>query len=141
MFDVVCTIQKKQDADLSDDAPSEVIRYLELKKQALESQKRVLEQEAELLISYARTLNGEHVDPTTMGDFLRTYVSSRKESLDAIATIDAKILEITRNIEKEFAKAAMKTGHTDGQVTIVLVAAEDSTAKIKLTYSKINFHH
>jgi hypothetical protein len=133
---VVCTIERKQGADLSSDSSSEVIRLLNVKKQSLESQKRVMEHEAELLVTYARTLNGEHVTPTAMSDFLKTFVDKGVENLEAIAEIDKDIVEVDRLIEKESAKAALKMGEANGQVTIVVVAAEDSKAEIKLTYSK-----
>ena len=138
LFDVVCTIEKKQDADLSSDSPSEVIRRLEVKKQGLESQKRVMEHEADLLVNYAKTLNGEHVNPTAMGDFLKTFVVKGRENLEAIAEIDKTIVEVNRMIEKELAKTTQKIGQANGQVTIVVVAAEDSKLEIKLTYSKLS---
>jgi hypothetical protein len=59
---------------------------------------------------YAKTLNGEHVNPTAMGDFLKTFVDKGKENLEAIAEIDKNILEVKRMIEKESAKAALKIG-------------------------------
>jgi hypothetical protein len=136
LFDVVCTIEKKQDADLSSDTPSEVIRRLNVRKQKLESQKRVMEHEADFLVNYAKTLNGEHVDPTAMGDFLKTFVVKGRENLETVAEIDKNIVEVDRLIEKELAKAALKIGQANGQVTIVVVAAEESKAEIKLTYSK-----
>jgi hypothetical protein len=137
LFDVVCTIEKKQDADLSSDSSSEVIRRLGVKKMAFENEKRVLGHEAELLVMYAKTLNGEHVSPTAMGDFLKTFVDKGRENLEVVAEIDKNIVEVDRMIEKESAKAALKIGDTNGQVTIVIVAAEDSAVEIKLTYSKI----
>ena len=136
LFDVVCTIEKKQGADLSSDSSSEIIRQLNVEKLRLESEKRVMEHEADLLVMYAKTLNGEHVNPTAMGDFLKTFVDKGKENLEAVAEIDKNILEVNRMIEKESAKAALKIGEANGQATIVVVASEDNKVEMKLTYSK-----
>ena len=136
LFDVVCTIEKKQDADLTPDSPSEVIRQLEINKRALENRKCALEQEAEFLVAYAQTLKGEHVDTSAMIEFLNSFVTRRRESLEATSELDAQILDVTRKIQKEHANNAKKAGHTDGQITIVLVAAEDGLVDIKVTYSK-----
>lgn len=138
LFDVVCTVEKKQDADLSPDSSSEVIRLLKVKKQALQGQKSVRTHESELLVMYAKTLAGEHVSPTAMSEFLKTFVDKGIRNLEDIAEIDKNIVEVTRMVEKESAKTARRTGEANGQVTIVVVAAEDSKAKIKLTYSNIS---
>lgn len=71
-----------------------------------------------------------------MIEFLNSFVTKRRESLEATSELDAQILDIARKIQKEYANAAKKAGHADGQVTIVLVAAEDGPADIKVTYSK-----
>jgi N-terminal domain of unknown function (DUF4140) len=139
LFDVVCTIEKKQGADLSSDSSPEIIRQLNVKKLRLESEKRVMEHEADLLVTYAKTLNGEHVTPTAMSDFLKTFVDKGKENLKAVAEIDKNILEVNRMIEKESAKAALKIGEANGQATIVVVASENSKVEMKLTYSKRDF--
>ena len=136
LFDVVCTIEKEHGADLSSESSSEVIRLLDVKKQGLECQRRVMEHEAYLLVSYAKTLTGEHVTPTAMGEFLKTFVDKATEGLETMADIDKKIVEVNRIIEKESAKALLKIGETNGQVTIVVVATEDSKAEVKLTYSR-----
>lgn len=133
---MVCTIQKKQAIDISVDHPSEVIRLLETKKNGLQSQKRVMEHQADLLVSYAKTLTGEHVSPTAMSDFLKSFVTKGSENLEAVAQIDEKIVEINRQIAKETAKAALKTGEANGQVTVVIVAASEASVELKLTYSK-----
>jgi hypothetical protein len=95
-----------------------------------------MEHEADLLVMYAKTLNGEHVNPAAMTNFLKTFVDKGRENLEVVAEIDKNIVEVNRMIEKESAKAALKMGQANGQVTMMIVAAEDSKADIKLTYSK-----
>jgi hypothetical protein len=141
LFDVVCTIEKKHDADLFPDSLSEVIRLLNVQKLGFESQKRVLKHQANLLVMYAKTLTGEHVQPKAMSDFLETFVEKGTDNLKAIAEVDKQIVDLNRMIEKESAKAALKFAGANGQVTIVVVAAEDGKAELKMTYSEpYNFH-
>jgi len=137
LFDVVCKVEEKHGADLSHDSSSEVIRLLNVKKQSLMSQKRVLDHESELLVSYAKTLSGEHVNPTAMGEFLKGFVTKGTENLEAVSKIEEKIVEVKRLIEKETAKSDMKKGQCNGQVIIVVVAAQESTIDLKLTYSEL----
>lgn len=136
LFDVVCTVDKKQDNDLSADHPYEVIRLLNTKKRAFESQKRVLEHQADLLVSYAKTLTCEHVDPSAMHDFLQGFETRGNENLEAVSQIDEKIVQINRQIAQETAKIALKTGEANAQVTVVVVSTADMNVDMKLAYSK-----
>ncbi|KIM77452.1 hypothetical protein PILCRDRAFT_12084 [Piloderma croceum F 1598] len=101
-----------------------------------------MEHEADLLVTYAKTLNGEHVTPTAMIDFLKTFVDKGRENLKAVTEIDKNILEVNRMIERESAKVALKIGEANGQATIVVVASEDSKVEMKLTYivSGVSWH-
>ncbi|KAF7984409.1 hypothetical protein HWV62_14456 [Athelia sp. TMB] len=136
LFDVVCTVDKKQDNDLSADHPSEVIRLLNTKKRAFESQKRVLEHQADLLVSYAKTLTCEHVNPLAMHEFLQDFETRGNENLEAVSQIDEKIVQINRQIAQETAKVALKTGEANAQVTVVVVSTADMNVDMKLTYSE-----
>ena len=71
---------------------------------------------------YAKTLNGEHVNPTAMGDFLKTFVDKGKENLEAIA--------------ERVRQGGLEDREANGQATIVVVASEDNKVEMKLTYSK-----
>lgn len=94
-----------------------------------------MDHESELLVSYAKTLNGEHVTPTAMGEFLKSFVEKGSENLESVAKIEGQVVEVTRMIEKEKAKAALKKGETEGQVIMVVVATEDCAVDLNLTYS------
>jgi hypothetical protein len=67
-----------------------------------------MEHEDELLVMYAKTLNGEHVSPTAMSDFLKTFVDKGVETLETIAEIDKDIVEVNRLIEKQSAKGGVE---------------------------------
>jgi len=58
---------------------------LKVKKQALESEKRVREHEADLLVGYAKTLTGEHVSPAQMGAFLEGFVEQGRKNVVAVS--------------------------------------------------------
>jgi len=112
-----------------------LIRILRVKQEALESEKRVREHEADLLLNYAKTLNGEHVSPQVMGQFLDSFVGQGRKNLEAVTSLGEKIVEIQRQIEKETDKLAAKKGSANGEVTVVIVAKENNTVELKLTYS------
>ena len=63
-------------------------------------------------------------------------VTRCRESLEAASELDTQILNIARKIWKEYANATKKVRNANGQITLMLVAAEDGPADIKVTYSK-----
>lgn len=91
-----------------------------------------------MLVSYAKTLTGEHVNPTAMGDFLKSFVTKGSENLEAVSKIEEQIVGVKRSIEKETAKMAMRKGETNGQATIVLLSPHETTVELKLTYSELS---
>ncbi|KAG6812258.1 hypothetical protein H0H92_003714 [Tricholoma furcatifolium] len=134
LHDVVCTIGASKDASYAPDSPSEIIRLLQVKKQAFESEKRVREHEAELLVSYAKTLSGEHVPPSQMSAFLEGFVEQGRKNLTEISDISEKIIALERQIERETEKSVAKKGNTKGEVAIVLGTDIGTTVDLKLTY-------
>jgi hypothetical protein len=135
LFDVVCTIGDNKAAQQDSDSPSERIRVLLVNKAALESEKRVRENESGLLYSYANTLKGEHITPTQMTAFLESYVDQGRKNQEALKEIGEKIVENDREVEKETARRELKKGESHGEVTVVVVADEDAHVELKLTYS------
>lgn len=57
---------------------------LKANKLQLEGEKRVREQEADLLLNYAKTLNGEHVTPEKMSHFLESFVEHGRKNLESV---------------------------------------------------------
>lgn len=84
LFDVVCTVGTNNAASYAVESSSEVIRILKVKKSLLETEKRVLDHEAELLVSYGKTLTGEHVNTTQMSQFLEMFVTQGQKNLKAV---------------------------------------------------------
>jgi len=153
LSDVVCTIGADNEASYAPDGSSELTRLLEAQKQALEKEKDIREREAELLLNYANTLTGEHVNPTNMSSFLETFVEQGRSNLKAVsnllrtwfvsrnsyypqvAELSEKILITDRQIEKEKEKKALKIGDIKGKVSVILGTDASTTVDLKLTYS------
>ncbi|KAG6867698.1 hypothetical protein C0993_012166 [Termitomyces sp. T159_Od127] len=134
LYDVVCTVGVSKDTSYASDSPSEIIRLLQVKKHALESEKRVREHEADLLVNYAKTLSGEHVPPTQMTAFLESFVEQGRKNLNDMNELDEKIIALGRQIERETEKSVLKKGDTRGEVTIILGTDNAITVDLKLTY-------
>ncbi|KAF7375624.1 hypothetical protein MSAN_00451300 [Mycena sanguinolenta] len=130
LFDVVCTTRDEAGPNKS----SEAVRLLKAQKLALEGEKRVRDHESDFLVTYAKTLKGEHVSPTQMGAFLESFVEQGRKNLQAVAELDEKLVVVNRQIEAELKKEATKKGDTTGEVTIVLGTDSDTHVNFKLTY-------
>ncbi|KAF7300951.1 hypothetical protein MIND_00658100 [Mycena indigotica] len=130
LFDVVCTTRNKTPGT----KPTEAIQQLRVQKTALQGEKRVYDYESDLLVSYAKTLKGEHVSPSQMGVFLQSFVESGKRNLVAVAEIDEKIADIDRQLEQELEKQAVKKGDATGLVTVVVGTDVPVSVELKLTY-------
>lgn len=127
------------------------IRALKVKKSGLESEKHLREHEADLLVSYAKTLHGEHVQPDQASTFLDGFVDRGKKNLLAVATtslilypklinayqvtaLTEQIIAIERSIQQETDKALAEKGDTRAHVTIVLATDVPQKVVLKLTY-------
>ncbi|KAF8903751.1 hypothetical protein CPB84DRAFT_1728192 [Gymnopilus junonius] len=141
LFDVVCTLAKSRAASYAPDSSSEVIRTLLVKKSELEGERTVREQESHLLLQYAKTLNGEHVTPSQMAQFLQSYVEQGRKIVQDISQLNEQIVQVTRQIEAERERTASKQGTASGNVDIVIFADAETSVDLKLTYivSSVNW--
>jgi hypothetical protein len=136
---VVCTIGNGQESSYETDPRSEIIRLLRKKKSDLEAQKKMYEQQMEILSSYAKTLRGEHIKPTDVSQFLVDFADQWSENLKTVSTIAEEIVGVDRKIEKETSKTAMRKGLATGEVTVLIGADEKGSVELKLTYSMLSF--
>ncbi|KIJ96516.1 hypothetical protein K443DRAFT_682305 [Laccaria amethystina LaAM-08-1] len=134
LLDVACTIATSKSASYLPDSSTEVIRNLRVQKNTLERERTLRNNESQLLLAYAETLNGEHVNPQQMTEFLEGFMQQGKEIIQAEASLSEQIIELERLIEAENEKSTSKRGTTNGKVNIVLGADGDSDVEIKLTY-------
>ncbi|EDR08579.1 uncharacterized protein LACBIDRAFT_296878 [Laccaria bicolor S238N-H82] len=133
LLDVACTIATSKSASYLPDSSTEVIRKLRVRKNTLERERTLRNNESQLLLAYAGTLGGEHVNPQQMTAFLEGFMQQGKKIIEE-ASLSEQIIELERLIEAENEKSTSKRGTTDGKVNIVLGADEDFNAEIKLTY-------
>ncbi|KAF8872568.1 hypothetical protein BD779DRAFT_1452646 [Infundibulicybe gibba] len=134
LLDVVCTVEAPLSEDYAPSTSAERLRTLKVKKDVLESEKRVREHEADLLVNYAKTLSGEHVTPMQMTQFLASFVEQGQKNVEAVRAIGEKIVEVDRLIAAEKSGVASKKGLAHGQVTIVIASETKANIDLKLTY-------
>ena len=138
LFDVVCTIDNKTIP--GKDSPSEVIRLLKKEKLELESQKGMLETQAEILVQYAKTLTGEHITPSDMSQFLDTFSERSRKTLRELSEVTEEIVDVDRRISEEIAMSNIKKGLSTGKVSVVIGTDEPGSVELKLTYSEFPFY-
>ena len=91
LLDVACTIATSKSASYLPDSSTEVIRKLRVRKNTLERERTLRNNESRLLLAYAETLNGEHVNPQ-MAAFLEGFMQQGKKIIQAVILISLCIL-------------------------------------------------
>ncbi|KXN86795.1 Protein F37C4.5 [Leucoagaricus sp. SymC.cos] len=129
LSDVVCSA-----SEAAEDASKPLIHALEVQKNTLTHEKRVLDTQADVLVKYASSLTGEHTNPEVMNDFLSAFVEHGKSNVHAIAKIDAEIEAINKQIEAERKKASLVKGTANTELTAVITADTDTNVELKVTY-------
>ena len=87
LLDVACTIATSKSASYLPDSSTEVIRKLRVRKNTLERERTLRNNESRLLLAYAETLNGEHVNPQQMTAFLEGFMQQGKKIIQAVILI------------------------------------------------------
>ncbi|PBK67849.1 hypothetical protein ARMSODRAFT_937831 [Armillaria solidipes] len=134
LFDVVCKFGNNKSTAYAPDSLAETIRILKAKKSVLESEKRVREHEADILVQYAKSLTGEFVAPVQMTQFLQSFVEQGRKNTEAVSSIDEKIIEIDRLLEIEADKSTLRKGTLTGEVHVVVGATAPESIQMQITY-------
>ena len=87
LFDVACTIVTSKSGSYLPDSSTEVIRKLRVQKDTLERERTLRNNESQMLLAYAYTLNGEHVNPQQMTAFLEGFMQQGKKIIQAVILI------------------------------------------------------
>ncbi|TFK56143.1 hypothetical protein OE88DRAFT_1652769 [Heliocybe sulcata] len=132
LFDVMCTVGEGTNTTSSDG--SETLRLLRAKKSILEDQRHVREREAELLMNYGKTLQGDHVTPIQMTAFLDSFLERGVKNSEAKSDLTERIAEVDRQIQEEMKKASSRVGQANSQVTVVIASEAGGPAELTLTY-------
>ena len=130
LLDVVCTIVKPA----TPFEQNETLRLLQIKRSNLIAEKLIIEQESDLLLSYGRSLTGEHVAIDQMSEFLKSFRKEKLNSVVVVEKLDERIHEIDKAISEETGKETK--GKSNGKITVILHAENDTAVSLRLTYSK-----
>lgn len=142
LSDVVCITPKAHPANKKQ-IKSETLAALEDEKGLLESKRKVIDYQANLLLGYAGTLTGEHVAPDDMLSFLMNFVKLGESNAVTLTELNKEQREIEKKIAKEIEDPAEE--HNDShlrnmKVKLTINAEEDHDAEISLTYCKLLSH-
>lgn len=95
LVDIVCKLLDGDSTEYKDPI-AEKIRQLRNDKKMHESEKAVRETQAHLLVSYAKTLTGEHVKPDEMGKFLASFAEQGRKSVSEVGQTNDSMVKGTR---------------------------------------------
>ncbi|KZT23516.1 hypothetical protein NEOLEDRAFT_1179970 [Neolentinus lepideus HHB14362 ss-1] len=132
LFDVMCTVS--EEANIADADISQTVRSLQTKRTLLEEERSVRDREAELLMLYGRTLQGDHISPAQMTAFLDNFLERGQKNLEAKSELTERIADVDRQIQEEKKKAPSKVGQANGQVAVVISSEAGGRVDLTLTY-------
>jgi len=137
LSDVVCITPKTKNSRARDAGKSEELLKLEEEKALLLGQKRVIDYQASVLVSYAHSMTSEHVSPEDMLSFLQRFTEMGEQSAKADVAFQKSLREIEKKIEKEIDDPAAEhdSSHLRNiKVKLTINAEEGHAAEISLTY-------
>lgn len=70
-----------------DDPVKDIIRSLEVKKSGLQSEKKMLDIQAEVMVTYARSLRGDTIWPDAVSLFLDAFSERGKQNIIAVSFV------------------------------------------------------
>ncbi|KAF7773146.1 hypothetical protein Agabi119p4_5313 [Agaricus bisporus var. burnettii] len=110
------------------------LRALELKRSGLESEKRLLDAQAEVMVSYARSLTGEHASLNDIDNFLSTFGERGRKNINEVLKIEEQIATIDEQINEALRRKKLMKGTLNTEVAAVAVADGDMTVQFQLIY-------
>ncbi|CAE6406553.1 unnamed protein product [Rhizoctonia solani] len=122
---------------------NEKIAELESKKRELLRELSLINARSDVLLAYAKSLNGENTEPGDFVGFLEHFSAAGQTTLEATTRIEDGIREIDANIsrinaneesEDEADKTQELSAKRKTKASIVLSAQEACTVKLSLTY-------
>lgn len=137
LSDVVCIPPKVQSGRSGNEDKSEALIALEQEKALIQGQRAVIDHQANILVSYSKSITGEHVAPDDMLSFLQRFVTLGDESAKAIIEIDARLRDVEKKIQNEIDEPTTKAQSHHSRFTkvkLTINAEDDHTAEISLTY-------
>jgi hypothetical protein len=138
LSDVVCTVPS---LEFKTSEKSDYVRELEAEKAHFEGHRRVVDHHADLLLSYAKGLTGEHVKPDDMAGFLEKFLAIGTKNVENIQEIEKRAADIDEKLKKEREEPTEKVNDSSkrkAKVKLVINAEDDHEAEISLTYRESN---
>ncbi|KAI0252907.1 hypothetical protein BJV78DRAFT_1281252 [Lactifluus subvellereus] len=133
LFDVVCSVGRSIE-EIDSASTAEVIRMLNVKRDVLYRKLNVLDDTSDTMITYSKSLVGEHVPPGQAEGFFE-YILSRSQSLESTrAELEEEILQVTRQLDILWSTELKKQGNADGEATVVIMAKQATNIELRLTY-------
>jgi cell division septum initiation protein DivIVA len=98
--------------------------------------RRVRQHEADILITYGKSLKGDHITPEQANSFLESFIKNGRKNLKEVRELEEQIVELDRKIAKQREQQQERVGSTDGKVVVTISASTAGPVDLKLTYSK-----
>ncbi|KAJ3530602.1 hypothetical protein NM688_g7685 [Phlebia brevispora] len=117
---------------------SEAMRKLLVRKQALEAEKQIREQENDIHLTYYQHRSSDGLLGAELNQFLQTFVAMRKGILQAIHDLDEQIYEVTKLIVDQSEKESTAK-QVNGQVKLYLLVEKECDVNLKLTYGMLAY--
>ena len=133
LSDVVCSVGQVIE-EIDTQSTSEVIRKLQVKKDALVDDRISLDGIAGTLIGYSKTLVGDTVSPNRAEKFFENLLTRSQTLRSQRVEMEEEILQLTRKIDLLSSAEERKQGKSDGEVTVVIMAKQATEIELKLTY-------
>ena len=120
--------------EIDTQSTSEVIRKLKVKKDALTDDRDALDDIANTVIGYSRTLVGGTASPNRVEKFFENLLTQSQTLRSQRVEMEEEILQLTRQINVLSSAEERKQGKSDGEVTVVIMAKQETEIELKLTY-------
>ena len=120
--------------EIDTQSTSEVIRKLKVKKDALTDDRDALDDIANTVIGYSRTLVGGTASPNRVEKFFENLLTQSQTLRSQRVEMEEEILQLTRQINVLSSAEERKQGKSYGEVTVVIMAKQETEIELKLTY-------
>ncbi|KAJ3569897.1 hypothetical protein NP233_g4752 [Leucocoprinus birnbaumii] len=130
LSDTVCYIVDRP----RDESSQSRLRALEIKKSGLQSEKKMLDTQAEVMVSYARSLTGQSTGTQDIDAFLNAFHERGRKNIESAMKIEEQISELDNQIQEERRKKTSIKGTLNTEMTIVITADRSKQIQLRLTY-------
>jgi hypothetical protein len=133
LFDVVCSVGRSIE-EIDSESTTEAVRILNAKMDVLSRNLDALDDISATMLTYSKSLVGEHVPPMQAERFFESILSRSRSLESTRAELEEEILQLTRQIDVLSSTEVKKQGMADGEVTVVIMAKQATDIKLRLTY-------